>query len=238
MIHELDESIRRLVLRDALPGSGVEVTFDAPTKEWAVRRNAPTLNIYFYDIREDLQRRQVEYEDIRDDAGHITARRAPPRRFRLSYLVTAWTQRPEDEHRVLDAVLGCFLQRDALPTDVLAGSLGEQRLAVIVEICLPPPEDRNLSDVWSALGGELKPSLDLVIIAPFDANRIERAAPLVLEEPRVTLVSPAGAERGRGRARRKRRDEQGPRRVAEETFTGGTDTQPGRTFRVRGTADE
>ena len=36
---------------------------------------------------------------------------------------------------------------------------------------MPPPEDRALSDVWSALGGELKPSLDLVVIAPFDLER-------------------------------------------------------------------
>ena len=36
----------------------VDVVFDAPTKDWAARRNAPTVNLYLYDIREDLRRRE------------------------------------------------------------------------------------------------------------------------------------------------------------------------------------
>ena len=32
-----------------------------------------------------------------------------PRWFKLSYLVTAWTQRPEDEHRLLSALLGALI---------------------------------------------------------------------------------------------------------------------------------
>jgi hypothetical protein len=35
-----------------------------------------------------------------------------------------------------------------------------------VFVGLPPPEDRGFADVWSALGGELKPSLDVVVVAP------------------------------------------------------------------------
>jgi hypothetical protein len=34
-------------------------------------------------------------------------------------------------------------------------------------VAAPPAESRSLADLWSALGGELKPSLDLVVIAPF-----------------------------------------------------------------------
>ena len=51
MIHDVDESLRALVARDALNGSGVEVAFDAPTKDWVARRNAPVVNLYLYDIR-------------------------------------------------------------------------------------------------------------------------------------------------------------------------------------------
>ena len=58
VIHEVDEALRRLVRDDALRGTEVEVAFDAPTKDWAARRNAPTVNVYLYDIREDLRRRQ------------------------------------------------------------------------------------------------------------------------------------------------------------------------------------
>ena len=38
-------------------------------------------------------------------------------------------------------------------------------------VALPPPEDRSFADVWSALGGELKPSLDLVVSAPVETGQ-------------------------------------------------------------------
>src|SRR3954462_15021123 len=112
MIHDVDEALRKLVLQYAVNGSGAEVSFDAPTKDWAARRNAPTVNIYLYDVREDLDRREVEFEEIRDADGRVTERRPPPRRFKLSYLVTVWTQRPEDEHRLLSTLLACFLTHE------------------------------------------------------------------------------------------------------------------------------
>src|SRR5437667_11977895 len=105
MIQDVDESLRALVKRDALNGSKADVAFDAPTKDWSARRNTPTVDLYLYDIREDLTRREVMWEPIRDQTGRVTGRHPPPRRFKFSYLVTAWTQRPEDEHRLLSSLL-------------------------------------------------------------------------------------------------------------------------------------
>jgi hypothetical protein len=107
-----------------------------------------------------------------------------PRVYKLSYLITAWTQRPEDEHRLLSSMLACFLRNDRIPMDWLTGSLAENGWPLDVTIGLPPPEDRALSDVWSALGGELKPSLDLVITTPVDVERFVEAATLVDAPPR------------------------------------------------------
>src|SRR3979411_2381791 len=128
MIQAGDESLRALVKRDALDGSKADVAFDAPTKEWSSRRNTPTVDLYLYDIREDLERREVMWEDSRGDARDprvVTERRPPPRRFKLSYLVTAWTQRPEDENRLLSAVLSCFMPYPALPENALSCSLAQ-----------------------------------------------------------------------------------------------------------------
>src|SRR2546428_6275217 len=161
MIEQVDESLRALLRRDALNGAKVEIAFDAPTKDWASRHNAPTLDLYLYDIREDLERREVMWEDVRDGTGRVTERRPPPRRFKLSYLVTAWTQRPEDEHRILSSALSCFLRNQTMPVDVITGSLVGARLPITLSIALPPPQDRSISDVWSAMVGELKASLDL-----------------------------------------------------------------------------
>ena len=188
MIHDVDDSLRRLVLRDAVNGSGVDVSFEAPTKDWAARRTAPTISVYLYDIHEDLERREVEYEEIRDDDGKVVSRKPPPRRFKLAYLVTVWTQRPEDEHRLLSMLLACFLSYDALPPEVLAGVLAEGRHRSLLSVALPSPADRSLADVWSALGGELKPSLDLVVNAPFDTARVAAAGPPVIGPPQVDVA--------------------------------------------------
>lgn len=205
MIHEVDESLRALVKREVLKGANVEVSFEAPTKEWMGRRNSPALNIYLYNVSEDMGRREVQYEEVRDERGAVVDRRMPPRRFRLSYMVTAWTQRPEDEHRLLSATLSCFLRSDALPPDVLQGALAEQPHPVRVTIALPLPPERSISDIWTALGGELKPSLDLVVTAPFDVHRQQAAGPPVVEEPRLVAVVPMGAtDRVGGRWRRER----------------------------------
>jgi hypothetical protein len=199
MIHDVDESLRELVTRDVLNGANVEVSFEAPTREWSARRNAPALNLYLYEIREDLDRREFQFEDLRDERGLVVARRPPPRKFKLSYLVTAWTQRPEDEHRLLSATLRCFLVSDALPAEVLQGELAGQPYPIRTTIALPLPPDRSVSDIWTALGGELKPSLDLIVTTPFDTGRSWSYGPPVFEEPRINLTGAGGAAETAGR---------------------------------------
>ena len=176
VIPEVDQALRTLIERDALDPDEVEVAFDAPTKEWASRRNAPTVDVYLYDIREDLRRRERGWLD-EFDGNRVRARHQPPRHFKLSYLVTAWTSRPEDEHRLLSALMASFVRFDALPRDVLTGSLAELGLPVPLTLALPPPEDRSFADVWTALGGELKPSIDLVVTAPVATGRAFDAGP-------------------------------------------------------------
>ncbi len=54
-------------------------------------------------------------------------------------------------------------------------------------IALPPPEDRAFTDVWSALGGELKPSIDVVVSAPVDTGQRFEVGPPVTAPPAVSL---------------------------------------------------
>jgi Pvc16 N-terminal domain len=187
VIHEVDEALRRLVRDEALRGTDVEVAFDAPTKDWAARRNAPTVNVYLYDVREDVRRRQRGLLNEYDEDNLITARHLPPRHMKLSYLVTAWTQRPEDEHRLLSSLLLGFLRYEALPVELLSGTLIEFGLPVAMTVALPPPEDRAFADVWTALGGELKPSLDVVVSAPIESGRVYPANPPVEDGVQLNL---------------------------------------------------
>jgi hypothetical protein len=200
VFYEVDEALRALVKAEVLEGSDIDVVFDAPTKEWSSRRNAPTVNLYLYDIREDLRRRE---RGLRNDYDGrvVVGRRQAPRHFKISYLITAWTQRPEDEHRLLSALLYCFLRNEALPRDLLRGPLAEIGLPVEVSVGLPPPEDRSFADVWSALGGELKPSLDVVVTAPVDGGRVFPVGGPVEEPLRLGFGGADGSQRDSVRAR-------------------------------------
>lgn len=192
MIAQVDAALRSIVRTDAVTGTDLEVVFDAPTKDWASRRNTPTVNLYLYDLREDLKRRERGWTERRGPDGVVVSRSPAPRFYKLSYLVTAWTQRPEDEHMLLDSLLACFLRHEALPRGLVVGHLAETGLDVPVTVGLPPPEDRAFADVWSALGGELKPSLDVVVSAPVDTGIVYAAGPPVSDGPYVGLQDLAG----------------------------------------------
>jgi hypothetical protein len=200
MIAEVDQALGELVRE--VPGvpRDVDVVFDAPTKDWAARRNAPTVNLYLYDIREDLRRRERGFVETRDDRGIVVSRAPGPRFFKLSYLVTAWTQRPEDEHRLLDGLLRSLLPYDALPGKLMTGTLAEVGRPVSVTVALPPPEDRAFADVWSSLGGELKPSLDVVVTVPMSTGVVYEAGPPVtagVQADFTDLVAQGSADRAR-----------------------------------------
>jgi hypothetical protein len=199
VIAQVDDALRTLVRTQALEGAEVEVLFDAPTKDWAARRNAPTVNLYLYDIREDLRRRERGLSEERDDDGTVRRRRPAPRHFKLSYLVTAWTHRPEDEHLLLDQLLRCFLRYEALPQDLVTGRLAEPGMPVPITVGLPPPEDRAFADVWSALGGELKPSLDIVVIAPVETGVVYEIAPPASAGTVVDMADRVGTAADTGR---------------------------------------
>ncbi|MBD0741182.1 DUF4255 domain-containing protein [Streptomyces sp. CBMA152] len=181
MIHEIDEALRRLLRGGALPEGTGEVVFEAPTRDWAARRNTPTLNAYLYDIREDVARRERGAYAERDENGVVLRRRQPPRWFRLSYLLTAWTSRPEDEHRLLSGALACLLPHEMLPQESVPDALAAFRAGIPLTVAVPPAESRSLADIWSALGGELKPSLDVVITTPFPVTPVYDVAPPVTD---------------------------------------------------------
>ncbi|MFR9728802.1 DUF4255 domain-containing protein [Saccharopolyspora sp. MS10] len=180
MIHEVDEGLRLLLAEEGVPGSGVELAFDPPTTDWAARRNAPTVNVFLYDIREDAGRHRSGRVERRDEAGTVLGWYGPPHWFQLSYLVTAWTNRPQDEHRLLAQVLRGLVRHEVLAERWLTGTLAELALTVPLATGGEPAEGRSSSEVWSALGGELKPSIPLRVTAPL-AGDLEPAGPPVTE---------------------------------------------------------
>jgi hypothetical protein len=199
MIPEIDEALTGLLRTRAMPGQGVEMAFEAPTGDWAAGRNAPTINVYLHNIREDTSRRAHGVVPVRDESGVVVRRDRPMRYFRLSYLVTCWTKRAEDEHRMLASVLGCLLETEMLPVTG-SGVLGTLGVPVPLTVAVPPEEAGSASDIWSALGGVLKPSLDVVVTAPYPLESRDPVAPPGTEATGVTgrrIDAPGTADRTR-----------------------------------------
>lgn len=179
MIWDVDASLRSLLEAEVLDGSGAELVFDAPTTAWAARLGGPVVDVFLYDLHEDVERRNAHTVPVRDDTGRITGRRAGARYFRLSYLLTAWTTRAEDEHRLLGQLLENLVRFDIIPSAHLKGRLAGETISV--KTAVPPSGDRSVSDLWTAVGGEMKPSLDLVLVVPLTPATEFVAGPPVQE---------------------------------------------------------
>lgn len=242
MIIEIDDGLRALIRAEVLGGStDVEISFEKPDDEWISRQNAPAINLYLYDVSENLARREMIYEPVRDEDGRVTERRPPPRRFDLAYLVSAWTQRVEDEHRLMDEILVCLLSHEVVPAEHLSEELAEQPLPVRLVAGRPRPDVRKATDVWNAIGGTLKPSVDLVVTTPFITRRTGVAGPPVLETPRFDFVGDEeSVARRSGRAPGVDAAPAAEREaIAEEVIVGGRADEegghiPGRRYVVRG----
>ncbi len=163
MIWEVDHSLESLLRAEVLRDAETDIVFDAPTTDWAARLTGPVIDAFLYDIHEDIERRHAGTPVEKDANGRIIGRRPPTRHYKLSYLLTAWTTQAADEHRLLGRLLENLIRFEKVPDEHLRGRLAG--LSLPLSIAMPQP-DRSASDLWSAVGGEMKPSLDLVVLVP------------------------------------------------------------------------
>jgi hypothetical protein len=190
MLHLLDESLAAF-LRAAVPLSprDVDVSFAAPDRDWAARVSRPTVNLYLWDVRCNLDERDGGMELVRGDDGR-PQRRPPLPRVDCRYLVTAWTAEVHDEHALLGHTLAALLLHTTLHERYLLGSLAAVRPLPAMQVAAG--DGRENSDFWSALGGQLKPGLDLVVTATVDAALLVAAGPPV---SRYTIRTWRGVDR-------------------------------------------
>ena len=70
-IADLDEALRLLLKRelDQHGFEGVDVAFDAPSKEWSGKLTGPTVDLFLYDLREASDRAELSPTEIREQRG-------------------------------------------------------------------------------------------------------------------------------------------------------------------------
>ena len=168
-----------LIRRDFPPtlAEQVQISFATPDDNFPPQSvTLPAINLFLYDIRENLELRSNEiYHDRRSD-GTATKSKAPVR-VDFSYLVTAWPSESvhdpaEDEHQLLGEVMLVLLRYRKIPEEVLHGVLKEQNPALPTS-SLQPGRLQSLGEFWQALGGKPKAALNYQVTVSVDISKPE-----------------------------------------------------------------
>lgn len=168
MFQDLDEVLRQLLIREIPIKNGeVDITFDQPTREWVSRLSRPTLNLFLYDVRENVKMRGSQQWTIERRPDGTAVQRRTPVRVGLRYMITAWANDPNDEHNLLARALMALFRQPHLPEDLLPESLQDQPAHITLEVA---QEDilTNPADVWNALDNEMRPSVPLIVTLAID----------------------------------------------------------------------
>lgn len=194
MLHLLDQALETF-LRSTLPSElrEIDVAFDAPDGDWGAGLTRPTVNLFLRDVRRNLAERSAGRQLADHDGQRVW--QVPPPRADCRYVVTAWTSEVDDEHRLLGEVLTVLLRASELPSEHLPDALRT----------VPPPPSLTVAasggddqaDFWSALGGQLKPGLDLTVTATVDTAATREAGAEVVQAGVgiVDLTTPRRSDR-------------------------------------------
>lgn len=202
VIHDVDRSLAAWVGTMLLPGT--KVRFDAPDPAWV--RNPPEqpfVDIFLYDIAQDINGLSMEAVLVRDPDGRSVARQPQARRYRLSYLLTAWSTGVEAGHEILGSVMAGCADAIVIPKEFLYGTLAEHGLPVEIR-CAPPREADggpgasaalSPAGLCQAFGVPPRAALPLVLVAPLiPAPRTDVAPPAhSIDLNMAALAEPAGA---------------------------------------------
>ena len=187
MILETDQALLAVTKNRVLGNSAVAVVFDPPARPWIQALKTPAVNFFLFDIRENTHRRDVMYEEIRDEGGKVVGRRPPPLRYDLHYTVSVWGAPVAVEHRVLALVLRCFGGLAAIPRELLPQALAQ--LPYEVHLTTAAGVKRGM---FLNLAGEVKGGFELTVTVPMPAPDLPVAPPV--SNAAVTVAPlPAGA---------------------------------------------
>jgi len=166
MIRDLSATLQAVLTQTGLPAElgAANIIFDRPDEATFPTEQRTVVDLFLYDIRQNVDLRSIEPEIIRNN-GQITTR-APALRVACSYLVTAGPAAGTDlalqEQRLLSQVLQVLSGLPTIPPTFLQGSLVGQQPPLPLVTALVEPDD-NLAEVWTALGVKLRPSLTVKV---------------------------------------------------------------------------
>jgi len=174
MIADVDDTLKELLVQKVpIDPAAIDIRFEMPTVEWAEGMTKPTINLFLYDVRENLELRDNQRYVTRGDA--VPRQQPSPVRFDLTYLISSWASDVADEHQLLGNVLRSILRYPFLPAEVLKGAMTTQPVPVKAWIA-QPERTPNSWEFWSRLDGRLKAGISYAVTIALDAAPAEEVA--------------------------------------------------------------
>lgn len=168
----IDESLEAF-LRATVPLSAqdVDVSFEPPDREWSAKLNRPTVNLFLWDIRRSSERARAGMETMERN-GDVVRRLALPR-VELRYVTTAWTADHGDERALLSGLMRTVLAHGEIPSPFVAEGLR----SIPAPTLLMARAGDDQPDTSKFLDGQLKPAINLLVVAAVDTGVVTPAGP-------------------------------------------------------------
>jgi hypothetical protein len=202
MFSDVDETVRTVLIKEGnLDPTDIDISFEIPNREWSAGISRPTLNCYLFDIRENRDLIQTGLHGAAPNASGAAARRRPPLRLDLTYLITAWTRQVEDEHRLLWHAFSTLFRHQVMPPEHLQGELRDHDLPIYASIAQADTVLKSPGDFWTALENQIKPSLSYVVTLAIERDLILAGPPVATRAMSIARSSAADEAQGSGIAR-------------------------------------
>jgi hypothetical protein len=187
MLADLDNAIARLLKQELAPdlANKITVTFNVPDANFPPKGlNLPALNLYLYDLRENLEQRSNEVTVVRQPNGTIIET-PPPVRVDCSYIVTAWTDPratdpATDEHAILGQVMAVLLAHPVIQSDAEKGGLQTANVPTPAK-GLRPDNRLDTASLIQLMGGRHKLSLNYTVTIEVQVG-VPQATPMVTDK--------------------------------------------------------
>lgn len=201
MIYELNETLKEFLLSEMPVRKGdIDIEFDLPKREWSSRLSKPTLNIFMYDVLENVELRGSEqWTQTDNEDGTVTLHRNPVR-INFYYLITSWAKEIQDEQQLLSTAMMALMRQPFISEELLPELLKNQPVPIRLEV-LQNKSLAKMSDFWSTIENDPHPGIRLTVTLtidpykPMTAPRVATSEVRFRQNPSPETTKPEDRER-------------------------------------------
>jgi hypothetical protein len=189
---ETDQALAALLKAKVIGSAPISIAFDPPSRPWIQSLKVPCVNVFLFDLREAVSRRESSHEDVRDENGKIIARRPPMQRWDLHYTVTVFAPQVIAEHKILAAVLRYLASIDVIEPEFLPPELAALGYPILVSTGGGMKRGMFLN-----YAGDMKVGFEMSITVPIPPLPPPPLAPPVRQPPQIQVAPVPGADPAR-----------------------------------------